>query len=87
MIKWISTSDTSRKPEIGEPVFIRLAEPGVDVDFAIAAVWKILHTEKLGSPWSWVPYGYAIGRDDGWDLDSVTHWAEIPEGFFNEPTA
>ena len=87
MINWISTSDTSRKPEIGKPVFIRGTGRRVDVDFAMARVWENLAGEQLSWSWTWEPYGHVSHLDGTWDFETVTHWAEIPEGLFNEPAA
>ena len=84
MINWISTSDTSRKPEIGGPVFIRGSWNG---KIAIAEFSHGRAKGRESSAWSWLPTAVVLGYDGSWEFETVTHWAEIPEGLFNEPAA
>jgi len=87
MINWISTSDTSRKPEIGKPVFIRGAGRRISFAYAMACVWRKWTPDQLEKSSNWEPYPYGTSGNDEWDFETVTHWAEIPEGLFNEPAA
>lgn len=87
MLNWISTSDPSRKPEVGKPVFIRGEARSSGVYHVIAMFCPDCSSTKTSNSWSWSPSGIEFGYDGCWDSETVTHWAEIPEGLFNEPTA
>ena len=87
MINWISTSDPSRKPEIGKPVFIRGVYQSSKVWRVIGAFCPEVSGTKISYSWNWNPFGVEFGDDGCWDFETVTHWAEIPEGLFNEPAA
>ena len=87
MLNWVSTSNDSRKPEIGKPVFIRGTGRWETVAFALAVVWDRQVLDLLGWSCNWEPHAYSTCEQSLWNFDEVTHWAEIPEGLFNEPAA